>query len=154
MKILHAQKPAEVFIPYFKEPNLWSADHQATNRIVMFALRKQQRKVVIYEYPIWFWYEWPWVSIPAKKDHGRLTVFQKRLFTNLAFLRDFRCFVDISDVLDIKRNALNQYKSQMTQLIPDSRWPTLNDISNGEFLELFFQDHEVFYRHSFGGNQI
>jgi LmbE family N-acetylglucosaminyl deacetylase len=149
IKLLLSQQPHEIFIPYYKEPLLWSADHLATNRIVLAALQAYGRTVVIYEYPIWFWYHWPWVSLPIG-NLGRALVFLKdSLVSPLSLFRDFRCSIFVGDVLKLKRDALNQYASQMRRLIPDPRWETLSDISNGDFLECFFKDHEVFRRYIF-----
>jgi hypothetical protein len=50
--------------------------------------------------------------------------------------------------LELKRTALAQHKSQMTQLIPNSNWLTLADVSNGEFLACFFQDYEFFRQYT------
>lgn len=150
LKILLNQQPYEVFIPYHKEPLLWSEDHLATNRIVLAALQAYGRKVVIYEYPIWFWYRWPWVSLPIG-NLRRLFGFLKHSFVlPSSLLSEFRCSVYIGDVLELKRAVLNQYKSQMTRLIPDPRWQTFADVSNGEFLECFFQEYEFFHHfHSY-----
>jgi LmbE family N-acetylglucosaminyl deacetylase len=149
IKLLLNQQPHEIFIPYYKEPLLWSADHLATNRIVLAALQRYGREAVIYEYPIWFWYHWPWISMPIS-NLRRLFVFLKdSLVSPLSLLRDFHCSIFVGDVLELKRDALNQYTSQMKRIIPDPRWLTLSDISNGEFLECFFQDHEVFRRYVF-----
>jgi LmbE family N-acetylglucosaminyl deacetylase len=55
-EVLFRTQPSEVFIPYHKEPLLWSEDHLSTNRIVVSALQMFGRKMVVYEYPIWFWH--------------------------------------------------------------------------------------------------
>jgi LmbE family N-acetylglucosaminyl deacetylase len=150
-EILLSQQPDEIFVPYYKEPLLWSADHQATNRVVLSALQTYGKKTVIYEYPIWFWYHWPWTSMPIDKLRRRLFFLKDSLVSPLSLLRDFHCFVFVGDVLELKRAALNQYASQMKRLIADPRWRTLRDISNGEFLECFFQEYEIFHQYIFHG---
>jgi LmbE family N-acetylglucosaminyl deacetylase len=148
-EIIADRKPEEVFIPYFKEPPLWSEDHLATNRIVMNALQSCGEKAVVYEYPIWLWYHWPWVLGASKPTFRQVIGASKEsILSNLSMLKDFRCGVYIGDVLKVKREALDQYKSQMTRLIPDPRWQTLNDLSSGDFLECFFQEREIFRRYS------
>jgi len=149
IKILSSQQPHEIFIPYYKEPLLWSTDHLATNRIVLAALQAYGRKAVIYEYPIWFWYHWPWMSMPIHNIRRLLAYLMNSPVSLLSLLRDFRCSIFVGDVLELKRAALDQYASQMKRIIPDTRWLTLSDISNGEFLECFFQIHEVFRRYIF-----
>ena len=150
MEILLSQQPDEIFIPYYKEPAFWSQDHLATNRIATSALQRYRRRAVIYEYPVWFWYHWPWASVPKHSPREFLN-FLKNSLIGLNSLRDFRCSVYIGDILELKRAALYKYKSQMTRLIPDPRWLTLGDVSNGEFVECFFQKHEIFHRYLFHG---
>jgi LmbE family N-acetylglucosaminyl deacetylase len=148
-EILLLQQPDEIFIPYHKEPSMWSEDHLATNRIVLSALQMCKRNAIIYEYPTWFWYYQPWVSLPMGTPKEILSALKQSLVSGLSLLKDFRCSVYIEDVLELKQTALNQHKSQMTRLVSDSRWQTLGDISNGEFLECFFQQHEIFHQKIF-----
>jgi LmbE family N-acetylglucosaminyl deacetylase len=150
-KILQLQKPDEIFIPHHKEPTLWAKDHVATNRIIMSALQTYQRKATVYEYPIWLWYHQPWITTSRSSTKETLIGLKQDLTSGLIFLKDFRCSVYIGDVLEHKRAALNQYRSQMTRLVPDPRWQTLGDLSNGEFLECFFQEYEIFHRYSLNG---
>ena len=153
-EILQQQQPEKVFIPYYKEPLLWSEDHLATNRVVVSALQMLRSRITIYEYPIWFWRQWPWVSVPIAIHRETCTILKDSLVSGLGLrlLRDFRCSVFIGDVLELKRAALDQHKSQMTRLIADPRWLTLSDVSNGEFLACFFQEHEIFRRYSLPEN--
>jgi LmbE family N-acetylglucosaminyl deacetylase len=151
-EILLLQQPDEVFIPYYKEPLSWSKDHLATNRIVVSALQIYGKKVFVYEYPIGFWCHWPWiVNVPISNLWKEMDALKKSLVSGLSLLKDFRCSVYIEDVLALKRVALDQHKSQMTRLIPDPRWSTLNDAWNGEFLECFFQKYEIFHQYILHG---
>jgi LmbE family N-acetylglucosaminyl deacetylase len=148
-EILLQQKPEEIFIPYRRDPN---SDHLATNRIVLSALQAYTRKVIIYEYPIWFWHQWPWTNpLGAIRIGGPRRILINSLVSGLGlrFLKDFRCSIYIGDVLELKRAALVQHKSQMTRLIPDPRWKTLSDVSNGEFLACFFREREIFRCYTF-----
>jgi LmbE family N-acetylglucosaminyl deacetylase len=147
--IITDRKPEEVYIPYYKEPLSWSEDHSATNRIVAHALQIYEEGPVIYEYPIGFWCHWPWaLRRPASSIKGILKILKESFLLSLSMLKDFRCSVDIEEVLEVKRAALDQYKSQMTRLIPDPQWQTLPELSNGEFLACFFQPREIFRRYS------
>jgi len=139
------ERPQQLFIPYAGD---WQSEHQATRKIVRAACRESGLTMEIYEYPVWFWYHWPWVMFPSKI--GR-SIF-RFVWTSLAFgygmrfLHDFRVCVPISDVIEEKRDALTQYHSQMTKMISGTLWPTLPEISNGEFLACFFQEYEIFHR--------
>jgi len=148
IEILRLQQPDEIFIPYKRET---FSDHIATNRIVVSALQMYKKKVTIYQYPVWFWNHLPWVSMPMSTPKKILSALKQSLISGLSLLKDFRCSVYIGDVLQLKRTTLDQYKSQMTQLYPDPRWQTLGDVSNGEFLECFFQEHEIFHQHILHG---
>lgn len=143
-ELLQCHQPEEIFLPYHKEAPL---DHSATNRLVLSALEICKIKAIVYEYPIWYWRHWPWTSLTGDRREI-LSVLKDSLASGLGLhlLRDFRYSVYIGDVLELKRAALAQHKSQMKQLVPDSRWKTLGDISNGEFLECFFQDYEIFHQ--------
>ncbi|MDJ0617239.1 MAG: PIG-L deacetylase family protein [Calothrix sp. MO_192.B10] len=151
-QIIQEQQPKEIFIPYHQEPLLWSEDHLCTTKIVKSALQSYGKNVVIYEYPIWFWLHWPWVDLINKNSSLTRIIVKHTLMYGLGsrLLRDFQCSMYIGDVLEQKHATLAEHKSQMTSLIPDSKWSTLNDVSNGKFLQCFFQEREVFrrYHHS------
>jgi LmbE family N-acetylglucosaminyl deacetylase len=143
-EIILFQQPDEIFVPYCEWPPLWSLDHLTTNRIVSTALQACKKKVTVYQYPVWLWYDLPWLNKLNDAPKQLLVALKQRLVSRYNLLRDFRFSVDIRDVLEIKRTALNHYKSQVSRLIPDPQWGTLADLSNGGFLECFFQEHEIF----------
>ena len=150
-EIFSQRQPEQVFVPYYKDRDP-SLDHVATNRIVVSALQVCGLEATTYEYPVWFWRHWPWISKPvARTPRKAWRVLKSSLASGSSLLRDFRCSVFIGDVLELKRAALAQHRSQMTRLVPSARGTTLGDISGGEFLECFFQEYEVFGRRSFSG---
>lgn len=142
-EILSSQHPEEVFVPYHGEPTLWSLDHLATYSIVMSALQNYKKKLTVYEYPIWLWYRQPFSTI-IDSPKKVVAYLKQNIVSRLNLLKDFRCSVYVGDVLKNKRDALNQYKSQMSKLVPDPGWQTLADVSNGQFLRCFFQEYEIF----------
>lgn len=144
-ELIRRFRPPQVFVPYSGEPGVGSEDHGATHRIVSAALRESRRHGVVYEYPIWLWRHWPWVRL----EPGRGVTWRSSLIRGYRLLRDFRWRVEIGDLLGLKRAALDRYGSQMTRLVPGPDWPTLGDVSDGEFLECFFQGREIFRRSSF-----
>jgi hypothetical protein len=91
------------------------------------------------------WHHEPWVSVPQSTVREVLGALKQSVISGYILLKDFRRWVYIGDVLQRKRLALNQHKSQMTRLVTNPRWQTLKDISNGEFLECFFQEREIFH---------
>jgi LmbE family N-acetylglucosaminyl deacetylase len=147
--LLSEIRPEEVFIP---SPWDFHSEHRETALIVMAAIAHLKRErlleeaPLVYEYPIWFWYQWPMVRLPSGNPHERSRLLKRglRYGFGMAFLTQFRYAVSVSNVLDIKRDALAQYASQTTRLNMAADWATLQDVAGGEFIKLFFQDCEVF----------
>ncbi|MGD2050519.1 MAG: PIG-L deacetylase family protein [Chloroflexota bacterium] len=141
--ILAKNKPEEIYIPYAKEP---PPDHYMTNKIVLDSLKDQRSRASIYEYPVWFWHHWPWVRVHQGGPRATREVLKNTWRSQFGWrlLKDFNQAIFVGDVLGRKRQALEQYRSQMTQLKADPRWLTLHDVSEGEFLACFFQDYELF----------
>jgi LmbE family N-acetylglucosaminyl deacetylase len=142
-KVLQQAPPAEVFVPYHRDG---PPDHLATTRIVLAALHTCGQDATVYEYPVWFWYHWPWTPLEGR---GRAWLHELResLKRGWRLWRDFRCFVSVANVIDRKREALAHHRSQIERLQPESSWLTLGDIANGEFLACFFQEREIFHQH-------
>ena len=141
VKILNENNPDQIFIPYIGET---PEDHYTTTEIVLSAIKQTKGTYEIYEYPIWYWHQWPYSSYKFrgyKKLPGQIFNI---LFHNIKMLINFRISNNISDCISIKENALKQYKSQMTRLIDDEKWQTLVDVSNGDFINCFKSDYEIF----------
>jgi LmbE family N-acetylglucosaminyl deacetylase len=144
LDIIKLVQPNEIFAPYFQDTHL---EHRLTHKIVIDAIRQYGKELIIYEYPIWYWHHWPWIKLKDLSFKDSIFELKRGIISLWYFFKHFRCSVYIQDVLDIKRRALDEYQSQMTRLIPVLQWKTLADVSNGEFLQSFFQSHEVFYRY-------
>jgi LmbE family N-acetylglucosaminyl deacetylase len=153
-EILRQESPEEIFVPYIREPMKQAADHVAVTNIVLAALRRQPKPVTVWEYPVWFWLHWPWVGFsqntpPLKSKHilknSLLAQFGARAFL------DLRHKVNIADVLQQKRAAIAEHKSQTEKLIDDPSWVTLDRLSNGELMDCFYQESEFFRCYLYGG---
>jgi len=142
-EILISKEPELIYIPYHREDQ---PDHKLTNRIVYTALQGYPKKVVIYEYPIWFWSHWPWVANPIQRKKYSARYIVESALSIIYLLKDFRWAVDVSGLIDCKQAALEQYKSQMTRLMPDRKWMTLQDVSGGEFLQCFYDSNEIYHK--------
>jgi LmbE family N-acetylglucosaminyl deacetylase len=138
--------PDVIYIPYYLEPPL---DHLATNQIVHQALRYLNWNGRIFEYPVWFWYHWPWVGLPKRGIHKIANAIYQSYCFQVKFVQDFNCTKTVVDVQAIKKRALAEYRSQMTRVIPDRKWAILEDVANGDFLKLFFQPKELFYSYNY-----
>jgi LmbE family N-acetylglucosaminyl deacetylase len=132
--------PSEVFVPYLHDGH---ADHTATNIAVRQALKNFNKGIMAYQYPVWFLAHWPFV-ISSHLDTGALlrnwAVFIKRFYH---LLTEMRYSIPIGKYRITKQEALNAHQSQMVRFA-DGHWPTLHDVSNGEFLEMFFLECEPF----------
>jgi len=148
LDLLQQYQPAEVYIPYAKEP---PADHVATNLIVLAALKLYNHPVTVYEYPVWFWHHWPWVGLKPNYPGERRAILQNTLstFFGRRLLTDFNVALDVADVLEQKCLALEQHKTQMSSLLPEQGWLTLHDVAYDEWLACFFQKQEVYRRYPF-----
>jgi LmbE family N-acetylglucosaminyl deacetylase len=146
LKILEDFNTAEIFIPSKYEPWIFSGDHLATTKISMNAIIELNKPVNIYEYPVWYWYSYPWVSLPLKLKKTSKNIFKISLngLWGCGLLKHFNCYLFLRDVLDIKQKALEQHESQMNSKDGNETWDTLAGVSNGEFLNCFFNEFEVF----------
>lgn len=143
VSLLDRYRPAEVYVPYRSDG---TPDHESTHGVIVEAVYNTGRPTEICEYPIWFWNQWPWVPQDVKFDRESVKKGLRALWGCLGLrpFEEFRTGVFVGEVLDRKMQALAQHRSQMTVLVPGTDWPTLADISAGEFLRCFFQDYEVF----------
>lgn len=141
--ILRELQPGAVFVPYeYEQPE----DHWATFAAVKAAAQQAGRPLTMYEYPVWYWFSWPWVERP--RDDAR---WQGRYRRNTraslrAILRrDFRVQVDVRAALDDKRHALMAHRSQVTRYLPEREdWPILDDMAGGQWVAAQFAPREVF----------
>jgi LmbE family N-acetylglucosaminyl deacetylase len=127
--------PKQVFAPYPRDQH---PDHMATTQLTLKAIIQTKAQVQLYTYPVWFWYTWPWRPLAAP---GNLP---KGLYDCGAALRELKYSVDVSGVLDRKRQALQAHRSQVERLAPD--WPILSDVAGGDWLKVFFGGVELFQR--------
>lgn len=141
----------QVYVPSTREPLLWSADHRVTTEIVFRALSHGRDRPEVFEYPVWFWYHWPWVPSSGNSNARQLFQLSVRGFFGLAALKHFNTYVPIADVQQEKRLALDQHASQMVRLRQDVPWPVLGEVSQGEFLKQFFGAHEFFSSRHYRG---
>jgi LmbE family N-acetylglucosaminyl deacetylase len=146
--ILERDRPEEIFIPYYRDV---ISDHVATNQIVLSALKETNLNVTIYEYPIWFWNHWPWITFAYSRYQiiGLYRNLKSAPKSWLRLLKDFNCVVDLKGVTEIKSQALEQHKTQVSRMQDNPNWQTLADISNGEFVDCFSQERELFRRYNF-----
>lgn len=144
-KILTESKVEQIFLPSPQDP---LSDHIATNKIVLTALRASGLdQVNVYEYAIWSWHQWPFTNpFGTTRFNSRKNVMAQAITSGfglkLVLVHNFA--VDIRNYLAQKRTALEAHESQLTRLIPNPDWKTLHDVSEGEFIECFFQDYELF----------
>lgn len=143
LALINQYHPAEVYVPYQRDG---TPDHEETYAVVIEACRKSGFQLDVCEYPIWFWNQWPWVSLHFGWNGDAMRELLRVLRAGLGWrlFRTFRSGVFVGRVLEEKRQALTRYRSQMTVLKEGTAWPTLPGVSKGEFLDCFYQRFEVF----------
>ncbi|WP_017267536.1 PIG-L deacetylase family protein [Sinorhizobium meliloti] len=144
--LLERWRPQSVFVTHAKDP---PSDHIAVNAAVRAALRWHGRPLTVFEYPVWYWYHWPWVR-PAGDLPGmwRTTLRQTvKTVAGLRALSALNTLVPIGEFLDVKRHALAAHVSQTQRPEDKDDWQTLSDLSSGEFVARLLADHEVFTRY-------
>jgi LmbE family N-acetylglucosaminyl deacetylase len=147
-KLLEMYQPEEVYIPYHAEPAV-VADHAATYHTVIGALERNNASIMVYEYPIWFWRQYPWTYAKRRNFQDSLTRIPRGVVTGLHFCRIFSCGVNVQNVLEQKRSALAEHRSQMERWEDNPKWMVLSDFSESQWLDCFFQTHEFFHRSIF-----
>ncbi len=152
IQILKNIAPEEVYIPHYCEA---PPDHTAANQIVLTALAQMDVALTVNEYPVWLWNHWPWVGLAQNTNSEKRAILKNTYTTRFGtkLLQDFRAVVPISDVLDNKKEALEQHQTQMARVLTNAHWPILQDVSNGEWLDSFFQKQEIFHRYQYPNNQ-
>lgn len=137
-ELLRQKRPSQVFVPFSKHEH---PDHSETQVVVREALAKAGTPTLLCEYPIWYLNQWPFVG--SEKPDPKEILSEPRAWLGLGLLAPFNLRLDLSAVAHRKRRALAEHKSQMARRDDDPRWHTLGDLSNGDFLENFFEA-EVF----------
>jgi len=144
--LLHAWRPKSAFVIHAQDP---SSDHAAVHRGVVQALKAYGMPVTVYEYPVWYWYHWPWVSFGGDLP-GMWRRTARQTISTVAGLRalsTLNAATDISDVLGVKRAALEAHRSQTVRPAGHANWPILSDLANGDFIKRLLADYEVFTRY-------
>ena len=152
--LVERHRPAQVFVPHAGEP---PADHRAVRASVLHALSRCSQPVQVLEYPVWWWFHWPWVRLVCRPRGLALDVWRQTLRTWFGCrpARPFNRWVDLDGLLDRKRTALAQHISQMSRPPGQPHWPILADIAAGDFLNCFFREREFMMAyHVRGGRRI
>lgn len=141
--LLRATRPDEVFVPYRHDG---PPDHEATFQAVHAALAGYDEPVRIFEYPIWFLNQWPWVPQDPRNPRGLRSAITGLLRSGRALraLMSFRAGVSLASVLETKRAALAAHHTQMERRRDTPGWPVLSDVREGRFLDCFFREFEMF----------
>jgi LmbE family N-acetylglucosaminyl deacetylase len=140
--------PSQVFVPHPEDP---MADHVAVHKGALEALRRNGAPVTVFEYPVWYWFHWPWVPL-GEKTAGlwkkSLKQTSRTRFGNNA-LRSLNVRIDIAPELPRKRDALAAHVSQTQRPVGAADWPILAELGGGGFLARLLSETEMFRRYTF-----
>jgi LmbE family N-acetylglucosaminyl deacetylase len=135
----------QLVLPHPAEP---PSDHAATFDAVDRCVRRLGRRTDALLYPVWLWDQWPFTN-PLSEPRGRSsrrvilrTAMRHRLGLALHRALDHR--LDITDVIEVKRAALDAHASQMSRSPDAESWLTLADIAGGAWLELLLRATELY----------
>lgn len=140
--------PEQVFVPHLGDGH---ADHTATTVATFEAVAVAAPATDVYEYPVWHWQQWPWVGLasPLRRHrwgsselHGDAWRRSVHGRFGARFAATIDRSVDISESAGAKRAALERYESQVRRPAGRPDWPTLGDVSRGQFLPRLLGDRE------------
>ncbi len=145
-ELLRAWRPESVYVVHPGDP---PADHRAVHRGVSMAIRDYGRPLTVFEYPVWFWYHWPWVDLAGDVPGmwRRNAAQTARTAAGLRALGRLNAIADVSDVAEVKRRALAAHRSQTERPRDRPDWPILGDLGRGDFLARLMCDYEAFMRY-------
>lgn len=140
-------KPETVLVVHGSDP---PPDHRAVFLAARDAVRRYGQPVTIIEYPVWYWYHWPWIALERDLPGMWYRNLRQALRTiaGVRALWDMNLIVDVTDVAERKRAALDAHRTQTSR--PEGRpdWPILADLGQGDFLRRLMRDYEVFRRYA------
>jgi LmbE family N-acetylglucosaminyl deacetylase len=118
--ILEKYAPSEVYFPFERDGH---PDHQAANHIVRRAVEKLGIKPAMYRYTIMH----------------KFARFGPLVESFLSIFKRDRISVDISEFLPLKKEAVKEFKSELTTISPKQSKPHTKDFKN------FLKRKEKFY---------
>lgn len=138
------REPEEIYIPYAWDPQ---ADHVASNQLIRTILQESGISATIMEYPIWVWYQWPWVqlhSFAQNQATQQIACNSTKVGAGLRITCDLNYGISTDGVHIQKHLALKEHRTQMTRYNADPRWLTLHDIAQGDWLKHVLHTNEMF----------
>ncbi len=142
LPLLDEIHPEEIYIPHRLEE---TADHYFTYKIAQKVLREISYPVRIYEYLIWSWMQWPFIS--KKYLNKSKEKFVKNLIRKafgLRLLVSTNTKVNIINHLTSKQKTVDFYLTQTQPISTESHYPTLKNYCEGQFLKACLQPYEYF----------
>lgn len=135
--LLAEQRPGALLAPC-----AWDgpADHVAAAQIA--ARAGAAAGLPVHGYAIWFWNRWPWT--PTGRNFAPRPLWRAGRET-WRLLSRFRTKVYVGDVIDVKRRALAEHRTQVERRDGDPNWSVLGDAAGGGWLELILgEERELF----------
>ena len=117
---LESHMPEEVYFPIKRDGH---PDHQAANRIIMRALHKHNLENTAFQYSI---------------TH-RLSRVGPQFEKVIGFLSNRTRAVDISDYLDVKKLAVEKFKSETLLYLSNQKRPIVDPKSHLDKTEIFYK---------------
>ncbi len=142
-EILADVRPSQVFCPYRYDG---TPDHIETYHVAVAAMRDSRIHATLFEFPIWAWNIWPYCRVPLEGRRYIPREAASAVCKNILLIQRINRIARLGSAAAVKRSALSCHRSQMERLMDNKRWPTLADVSHGDFLHCCCSDEEWFVR--------
>lgn len=143
LRLIKEQRPDAVFLPHAKEQ---PPDHSLTYAYGRMALDRWAQQMRVFEYGVWYWQHWPWVPLqfnPRANSRLKWRLSMLHCFGAGTFI-DYNRRLDITDVLPLKKRALEAHASQFGGSQFPEHWPALGDLEDGLIVQSWLQPFESF----------
>jgi len=122
LAIINRYSPIEIYFPYSKDYNI---DHKTTNHIIKGCIKESKSSPKIFQYSI-------------VQKYARIGPLIDKL-TNI--IKRHIAEIDVSDFITLKREAIEQYESQISIISERQTKPVLSQ----EIIKKHLRDKELFY---------
>ena len=133
--IVRRMGPEEILVPALADRH---PDHRALSQAVRRLIVAGEVKCAVYEYPIWYWQRYPWVSQPKNIIDAACRFLSDPV---CACLGPRPALVRTDGVLERKRAAIRAYRSQTGSLEGEPGWWTFPQ----GFVAGFLGSYEIFF---------
>ena len=115
----------------------------------------RRSSVTVFEYPLWYWYHWPWVPIFGDGYGMWKKALRQSIITGFGTraISTLNASARVADFRDQKQAALAAHVSQVSKPEGEDEWPILAEVGHGGFLARLMSEYEYFTRYHLFGDE-